>query len=146
MPSIGQDCEVTLDGSGYFIKPGTFKMKQPRIRKATLRADGGEAYVDLGPGKRIWSMTVLCMNDLLKYDGTSTGLTGQQYRDALRASFTGSTGTTILFTDPLNGAALPVHFDGYAEVIHDLHVQQVSLATGGSAALSYEVEIELVEA
>ena len=103
-------------------------------------------HVDLGPGKRIWSMTVLCMNDLLKYDGTSTGLTGQQYRDALRASFTGSTGTTILFTDPLNGSALPVHFDGYAEVIHDLHVQQVSLATGGSAALSYEVEIELVEA
>ena len=85
MPSIGQDCEVALDGSGYFIKPGTFKMKQPRIRKATVRADGGEAYVDLGPGKRIWSMTVLCMNDLLKYDGTSTGLTGQQYRDALRA-------------------------------------------------------------
>jgi len=51
-----------------------------------------------------------------------------------------------LFTDPLKGSALPVHFDGYAEVIYDLHVQQVSLATGGSAALSYEVEIELVEA
>ena len=146
MPVIGQDCEVILDGSGYFIKPGTFKMKQPRIRKATVRADGGEAYIDLGPGKRIWSMTVLCMNDLLKYDGTSAGLTGQQYRDALRASFTGSSGTTILFTDPLNGSALPVHFDSYAEVIYDLHIQQVALATGASAALSYEVEIELLEA
>src|SRR6266851_8234678 len=66
---------------------------------------------------------------------------GQQYRDALRASFTSSTGTTILFTDPLKGAALPVHFDGYAKVIHDRHIQQVSLATGGSAALSYEVEV-----
>ncbi|GAC1568813.1 MAG: hypothetical protein NVS3B14_19610 [Ktedonobacteraceae bacterium] len=146
MPSIGQDCEVTLDGSGYFIKPGTFKMKQPRIRKATVRADGGEAYVDLGPGKRIWSMTVLCMNDLLKYDGTSTGLTGQQCRDALRASYSGSAGTTILFTDPLNGTSLPVHFDSYAEVIYDLHIQQVALSTGSSTALSYEVEIELVEA
>jgi hypothetical protein len=146
MPAIGQDCEVILDSSGYFIKPGTFKMKQPRIRKATVRADGGEAYVDLGPGKRAWSMTVLCINDLLKYDGTSTGLTGQQYRDALRASYTGSSGSTILFADPLNGTALPVHFDSYAEVIYDLHIQQVALATGGSAALSYEVEIELVEA
>ena len=145
MPSIGQDCEVILDGSGYFIKPGTFKMKQPRIRKATVRADGGEAYIDLGPGKRVWSMTVLCMNDLLKYDGSSTGLTGQQYRDALRASYTGSSGTAILFTDPLNGTALSVHFDSYAEVIYDLHIQQVALATGSAAALSYEVEIELVE-
>ena len=146
MAAIGQDCEIILDGNGYFIKPGTFKMKQPRIRKATVRADGGEAYVDLGPGTRAWSMTVLCLNDLLKYDGTSTGLTGQQYRDALRASYSGSTGTTILFTDPLNGAALSVHFDSYAEIIYDLHVQQVPLATGGSAALTYEVEIELVEA
>ena len=146
MPVIGQDCEVILDGSGYFIKPGTFKMKQPRIRKATVRADGGEAYVDLGPGKRVWSMTVLCVNDLLKYDGTNAGLTGQQYRDALRASFTGSSGTTILFTDPLNGSTLPVHFDSYAEVIYDLHIQQVALATGAAAALSYEVEIELLEA
>lgn len=146
MPTIGQDCEIILDGHGYFIKPGTFKMKQPRIRKATVRADGGEAYVDLGPGKRAWSMTVLCLNDLLKYDGTGTGLTGQQYRDALRTSYSGSTGTTILFTDPLNGTALSVHFDGYAEIIYDLHIQQVALATGGAAALSYEVEIELVEA
>ena len=146
MPAIGQDCAVILDGSGYFIKPGTFKMKQPRIRKATVRADGGESYVDLGPGKRAWSMTILCVNDLLKYDGTSTGLTGQQYRDALRASYTSSSGTTILFTDPLNGAALSVHFDSYAEIIYDLRTQQVALATGSSVALSYEVEIELLEA
>ena len=117
MAVIGQDCEIILDGNGYFIKPGTFKMKQPRIRKATVRADGGEAYVDLGPGKRAWSMTVLCLNDLLKYDGTGTGLTGQQYRDALRTSYTGSTGTTILFTDALNGAALAVHFEVEIELV-----------------------------
>jgi hypothetical protein len=146
MAAIGVDCEIILDGNGYFVKPGTFKMKQPRIRKATVRADGGEAYVDLGPGKRAWSMTVLCMNDLLKYDGTGTGLTGQQYRDALRTSYSGSTGSIVLFTDPLNGSALSVHFDGYAEIVYDLHIQQVALTTGGSAALSYEVEIELVEA
>jgi hypothetical protein len=146
MPTIGLDCEVILDGTGYFIKPASFAVKQPRIRKATVRADGGESYVDLGPGRREWSMIVLCINDLLKYDGTPTGLTGQQYRDALRASYTGSVGTTIQFTDPLNGLAVAVHFDSYEETIRDLHSQIISLATGGSAAASYEIKIMLMEA
>ncbi len=146
MSSIGIDCEIILDGTGYYVKPGTFKMKQPRVRKATIRADGGESYVDLGPGKRTWSMVVLCLNDMLKYDGTLTGMTGQQYRDALRTSYTSSVGTTIQFTDPLNGAPIAVHFDSYAEVIYDLHVQEVPLATGGPPGLSYEVAIALVEA
>ena len=121
-------------------------MKQPRVRKATVRADGGESYVDLGPGKRAWSMILLCLNDLLKYDGTSTGKTGQQYRDALHTSYTGSVGTTIQYTDPLNGTLVAVHFDSYAEIVYDLHVQQVPLSTGAAPGLSYEVAIELVEA
>lgn len=146
MPTIGVDCEIILDGTGYFVKPGTYKMKQPRVRKATIRADGGESYVDLGPGKRTWSMVILCLNDMLKYDGTLTGLTGEQYRDALRASYSNSTGTTIQFTDPLNGAAVAVHFDSYTEIINDLHVQEVPLATGAPPASSYEVAIVLVEA
>ena len=146
MPALGQDCEIVLDSSGYMIKPNSYKMKQPRVRKATVRADGGQSYVDLGPGKRIWSMTILCLNDQLKYDGTPTGLTGQQYRDALRASYLGSVGTTIQFTDPLNGTAVAVHFDSYIELVYNLRVQQVPLATGNAPALSYEVEIVLVEA
>ena len=146
MATIGQDCELILDGTGYFIKPGTYKMQQPRVRKATIRADGGVSYVDLGPGKRVWSMIVLCMNDLVKYDGSSTGVSGQQYRDALRSSYLNSVGTTLQFTDPLNGTPISIHFDSYAEQVIDLHTQQVSLSTGGSPALSYEVAIELVEA
>jgi hypothetical protein len=146
MATISIDCELVLDNQGYFVQPGSYKMHQSRIRKATIRADGSEAYVDLGPGKRVWSMVILCMNDMLRYDSTPTGLTGQQYRDALRASYTGSIGTTINFTDPLNGTAVAVHFDNYAELVHDLHSQQVPLATGGSPGLSYEVAIELVEA
>jgi hypothetical protein len=141
---IGIDCELILDGTGYFVKPGSYHMKQPRIRKATVRADGGLAYVDLGPGKRTWSMVILCMNDLLRYDGISTGLTGQQYRDALRASYSNAIGATVQYSDPLN-AAVAVHFDAYSELVVDLHVQQVPLATGGSPGLSYEVTIELVE-
>lgn len=143
--TIGLDCEVIIDGTGYFLKPGSFSVRQPRIRKATVRADGGESYIDLGPGRRTWFMTVLCLNDLLKYDGTPTGISGEQYRAALRASYTASTGTTINFSDPLNGTSLAVHFDSYEELIHDLHSQVVSLATGGSRGASYEVKITLLE-
>lgn len=144
--TIGYDAEVIIDGNGYFVKPKSYKMQQPRIRKATVRADGGQSYVDLGPGRRVWSMTILCLNEQTKYDGTPTGLSGQQYRDTLRASYTGSIGTTLQFIDPLNGAAVAVHFDSYSELIYDLRVQQVALATGVPPALSYEVEIVLIEA
>lgn len=146
MSTIGVDCEVVLDGIGYFVVPGTYRMKQPRIRKATTRADGSESYVDLGPGKRVWSMIILCKNDTIKYDGSPTGLTGQQYRDALRMSYMSSVGTTLNFTDPQNGTAVLVHFDSYAEMIHDLHTQQIPLSIGASAGLSYEVALELIEA
>lgn len=141
---IGQNCEAILDGTGYYIRPGTFHQKWPRVRKATVRADNSEAYVDLGPGKRTWIFTVLCMNDLVDYGGVLTGTTGQQYRDALRTSYTGSVGTTINFTDPL-GVTTAVHFDSYSELVHDLHIQQVALASG-IAGLSYDAAIELVEA
>lgn len=146
MPSIGVDCEIILDGTGYFIKPGSYQVKQPRIRHATYRADGSLAYVDLGPGKRTWSMVILARNELLRYDGTASGSSGQQYRDALRTSYTATIGATINFTDPLNGTPIAVHFDSYEERIIDLHSQIIGLASGGSPAASYEISIELVEA
>ncbi len=145
MATQGLDCEIILDGTGYFVKPGSYIMHQPRVRKAVVRADGGESYVDLGPGKRSWKMVVLCVNDLLKYDGTSAGVTGEQYRDALRTSYTGSTGLTISFTDP-TATIIAVHFDDYAEHVRDLHSQVIALADGGTlGSLSYEVAIVLVE-
>ena len=144
MATIGQDAEILLDSAPYFVQPGTYICKWPRIRKATVRADGGEGYVDLGPGKRAWSMVILCINDLNTYDGTSTGLTGQNYRDSLVASYS-KVAQTIPFQDPL-GSSFQVHFDGYAEHTPDLHAQQVVLATGGALSNSYLVAIELVEA
>jgi len=141
---IGQNAEILLDGTGYYVVPATYKMKQPRVRRGTTRADAGEAYVDLGPGKRVWSMVILCRNDLTNYDGTAAPLTGQQYRDALRTSYL-QVGVTVNFTDPQNGTAIAVHFDSYAETIEDLHSQQIPLAVGASPGLSYLVAIELVE-
>lgn len=145
MATIGLDCEIILDGTGYFVLPASFQLRQPRIRKTTVRADGAESYVDLGPGKRSWSMVILCFNELTCYDGSLTGISGQQYRDALRTSYLGSAGSTIVLKDPLNGSS-NVHFDAYSERVNDLHTQITSLMTGGSLAASYEVSIELVEA
>jgi hypothetical protein len=31
--TIGVDCEILLDGTGYFVQPGTYTVKWPRIRK-----------------------------------------------------------------------------------------------------------------
>ena len=146
MATIGVDCELLLDGTGYFVKPGSYTMKQPRIRKSTVRADGGMSYVDLGPGKREWRMTLLCKNDLLRYDGLTTGITGQQYRDAVRTSYLNSVGTTVLFSDPISATVIAVHIDSYTEVVSDLHTQQVAVSLGNVGGLSYEVTVELVEA
>lgn len=146
MATRAVDCELILDGTGYFVRPGTYSMKQPRLRKATVRADGGLSYVDLGAGKRTWSMVLLCLNDLLRYDGTPTGLSGQQYRDLLRSSYVNSIGTVIQFSDPINLTSIYVHFDSYMEIVTNLHTQQVPLSTGNTPGLSYEVTIELVEA
>ena len=145
MPTVGVDCSVVIDSVGYFVKPISYKMQQQRIRHVSYRADGSLAYVDLGPGKRVWSMTILARNELLRYDGAPTGLTGQQYRDALRASYTGHIGTTITFIDPL-GASIAAHFDNYIENVIDLKSQIIGPGSGGSAGVSYEIHIELMEA
>ncbi len=135
MPTIRVDCELTLDGTGYLVKPGTYLLERPRVRRATVRADGNESYVDLGPGKRAWRFTVLALNDLAKYDGTPTGLTGQQYRDALWASYA-KVATALSFTDP-QGQTAQVHFDDLVEHVADLRSQQVGV--------SYELDVALVE-
>lgn len=145
MATIGSDCEVIIDSNGYFIKPGSYTVKQPRVRKMTYRADGSLAYVDLGPGRREWSMIILARNDLLKYDGTATGTTGETYRSNLKSSYTSNIATTITFVDPLNNS-ISVHFDNYEEMILDLKTQIIAVATGGSLAASYECKIALVEA
>jgi hypothetical protein len=146
MPSIGYDAEIVLDGTGYFLKPDSYSVKQPHIRQASYRADGSLAYVDLGPGRRTWSMTILAINELRRYDGTIVGTSGQQFRDALRASYTSHVGTTINFTDPLGGSPIAVHFDAYEESVIDLHSQIIAVASGGGAGVSYEIKIELIEA
>ncbi len=136
MPTIKVDCEIVLDGTGYLVKPGTYLLERPRVRRATVRADGNESYVDLGPGTRVWRFTALALNDLTQYDGTPTGLMGQQYRDALWASYA-KVATALSFTDP-EGQTAQVHFDDLVERVADVRSQQVGV--------SYELDVTLVEA
>jgi hypothetical protein len=66
MATMGQDGQIILEGNGYVVQPGSYAVKWPRERKATVRADGGEGDVDVGPGKRVWSMVILYVHDLVK--------------------------------------------------------------------------------
>jgi hypothetical protein len=88
-----------------------------------------------GRAKRVWRFTALAVNDLTKYDGTPTRITGQQYRDALWASYV-KVATALSFTDP-QGQTAQVHFDDLVEHVADLRSQQVGV--------SYGVDVALVE-
>lgn len=142
---IGQNCHIILDGTGYYVKPLSYKIKRPRIAKAQYRADGSLSFVDIGPGKRTFTMTILAKNELPNYDGTTNSNTGEQFRDALVSSYTSNVATTISFTDPKN-TSINVYFLSYEETILDLKSQIIPLSTGSSVAPSYECTIELLEA
>ena len=140
MPIVGVDCQIILDGVGYFVEPHAYAMKRARLRKASVTKSGGERYVDLGPGKREWHMIVLCLNQLTDYTGQTLPATGKALRDALRASYekTPAGGiATLPFTD-LDGASYQVHFDDYEEQVRDPRTQLTSP--------SYHCAIVLVEA
>jgi hypothetical protein len=136
MATIGVDCEVILDGTGYFVEPHSYTMHQPRVRKATVVKSGAERYVDTALGRRVWTFTVLATNDLLRFDGRAVGTTGEQIRDALRASYA-KIATPLGFTDPF-GTAVNVHFDDYKESVRDLR----TLLAG---SVSYLCRVTLVE-
>ncbi len=133
--NVGLDCQVALDGVGYWIEPRGYRARRPRLRKATVTAGGGEVYVDAGPGKRVWTFTVLALNGLTRYDGRPTGLSGSDYRDALAAAYAKI--GPLPFVDP-RGAAWNVHVDDLVETLPDGRV--------GLDAPAYLLRVELVEA
>src|SRR5260370_101580 len=98
MPNtLGVDCQIVLDGSGYFVEPHSYAMKRIRVRKATITKGGAERYVDSGPGKRMWHMILLCLNQLTDATGQLLPLTGLQLRNQLVASYANL--ATVGFTD-----------------------------------------------
>ncbi len=48
MATIGQDCEVIIDSTGYFVEPHFYGMKRSRVRKSTVAKGGQARYVESG--------------------------------------------------------------------------------------------------
>ncbi|MGH2387883.1 MAG: hypothetical protein ACRDIE_06720 [Chloroflexota bacterium] len=140
MATLGVDCQVILDGAGYFVEPAGYVMKRPRLRKAVITKSGAERYIDLGPGKREWRLRLLCVNGLLDYTGAPLPATGKDLRDRLRAAYekTPAGGTAGLTYTDLDGMEYTVHFDDYEEEVRDPRTQLTSPG--------FHVAVVLVEA
>jgi len=149
MSKLGFDCHIILDGHGYFVQPGSYRMT--RLRNATVYRTHGVAAtiaapatppidpalpaeapkktgtpvrtVDRGPNMRTWTMTLLCSNTLCRYDGTPMGPIGLQLRDQLQTSYD-KVATILNFTDP-TGTTYRVTFSLYTETIEDLRTQRL---------------------
>ncbi len=102
MPTVGTDCSVILDGKGYFVKPGSYRVEVPKVMAADPDASAGPAAVDLGAGKQVWRFTVLAYTNHLNHDGTVNTTTAAAYRANLRASYAKT--AALSFTDRLNAA------------------------------------------
>src|ERR1700736_1507764 len=109
MPTIGTDCQLILDGIGYWIEPATYKVMRARIRRADQTgvaanqvgpgAGAGGRYIDRGPGKRAFQFIIGCFNNMLNYAGTTIYTTGQQLNENLQPPYN-KVNQQIAFTDP----------------------------------------------
>jgi len=151
MPQLGFDCQIVLDGTGYFVAPSTYAMTRPKkgltitpvrglppstvtlppLPKTPIAkgapipdaADGGSPVkiLDRGPSQRVWKFDVLCANTLHRYDGSALGAIGQQLHDALHKSY-GKVAAALDFTDPA-GLTFQVAFTELIDRIEDLRTQ-----------------------
>jgi hypothetical protein len=146
MPTIGTDCQLILDGTGYFVEPTSYTVSRPRVRRADLTgvvanpvspgSGAGERYIDRGPGKRIFTFIIVAFAAMLDYAGTAVALTGQQYHDALQTSYN-KVNTALDYTDPA-GLVWSVRFDDLTEELVDIRSQ--------TDALQWYMHVTLVEA
>ena len=146
MPTIGTDCQVIIDGTGYWVEPASYKVGRARIRQAALTgvaaspvglgAGAGERYIDRGPGKREFTFIVVGFNGMKDYAGNAVVTTGQQFHDALHTSYN-KVQTTISFTAP-DSNVWTVYFDDLVEEIADVR--------GQSAGCQWYLHVTLVEA
>jgi hypothetical protein len=128
MPTIGLDCQVILDGQGYWLMNDSYACHRPRVHRgdynrnpASGTAGVGLKYVDMGPGKRLWVMDVICWQAIRDYAGNPVTTTGQAYRDALHTSYQ-KRKTQLVFVDP-TGVSWNVYFVDLVERIDDIRDQ-----------------------
>ncbi len=135
MPTVGEDCSVILDGHGYFVKPGSYRVETPRVIDAEPDAAAGPAAVDLGAGKQVWHFTVLAYANHLNYNGTVNPTTAAAYRANLRA--TAAKAAALSFTDRM----------GAEHSVHTLKLEErIAAASGYWVRPEWEIAVTLVEA
>jgi hypothetical protein len=144
--TIGTDCQLIVDGIGYWIEPSSYQLTRPRVRRADMTgqaaspvgpgAGAGERYIDRGPGKRDWKFIVVAFNNLTKYDGTVQVTSGQAIHDTLQTSYN-KVNTVLVYNDP-NSIAWNVRFDDLVEQIVDVRSQ--------IDGIQYYLHVTLVEA
>ncbi len=135
MPTVGEDCSVILDGHGYFVKPGSYRVEVPKVMAAAPAAAAGPAAVNLGAGKQVWHFTALAYTNHLNYNGTVNATSAASYRANLRASY--AKAAALAFTDRL-GAVHSVHMLTLEERIPE--------AAGFWERPEWEIVVWLVEA
>lgn len=135
MPTVGEDCSVILDGHGYFVKPGSFRLEIPKVMAAEPDAAAGPAAVNLGAGKQVWHFTALAYTNHLNHNGTVNATSAATYRANLRTAY--AKAEALSFTDRL-GAAHRVHMVALEERIPE--------AAGFWEQPEWEIAITLVEA
>lgn len=91
MATIGVDCNVTLENAnvnggkaaGFFVKPGSFTLTQPRRAQERLTAGGAVSYVESGLGKREFTFVVLCRSNVRNFNGSLNATNARQWHDRL---------------------------------------------------------------
>ncbi len=131
MPTVGTDCQLIIDGNGYFIEPHSYQVIRPRVRRTDLLgqaaspvspgAGSGERYIDRGLAKREWKFIVVAFNNLTTYTGSVETTTGQTLHDQLQFTYN-KVNVTIAFIDP-NGITWNTHFDDMVEELVDVRSQ-----------------------
>ena len=135
MPTVGEDCSVILDGNGYFVEPGTYRVEISKIVATAPDAAAGPAAVDLGAGKQVWHFTVLAYTNHLNRNGTVNATSAAAYRANLRASY--AKAAALSFTDRLG-------------TVHSVHMlaleERIAEAAGFWEQPEWEMAVSLVEA
>lgn len=135
MPTVGEDCSVILDGNGYFVKPGSYRVETSKIVATAPDAAAGPAAVDLGAGKQVWHFTVLAYTNHLNRNGTVNATAAATYRANLRTSY--AKAAALSFTDRL----------GTAHSVHTLALEErIAEAAGFWEQPEWEMAVTLVEA
>ena len=143
MPTIGQDCTITLQHAavnggaavGFWVKPDTYRVRLPKIWLPGTNVAGiAGVTAPIQAGKRVIECVVLCRANLTNKDGSIDVRTGQEHSDNIRS-----------FAQQVNSAMMLRDFYGstYTVGFEELEAQWTPL--GGPWLDEWEVRCVFVE-